>query len=353
MLMRSLVRAALLTVGVSIAATSIAATEARAGGPDFTTGYNQAWLEQDYGHDMTSSFAPQNAERLMQRVRASGGLAVRLWLFEGRKKEGILWQGTRAVGVDPAMLQNVEIIMQAARRHGVKVYWTALSANWVWPQKDQWAYAHYNLLNNKYGCTESFKWNVLLPILDRIMPYSDSLYGLDLLNEVQAAVKHWQFSKGWKGAQAWIEDMVDFVHFWAPGLPVTASSGHSEAVDDLLAERFCGLGLDFYDVHLYNDQGSIPRGWELRALAQRTRTPIVLGEFGQRTETRDDELQRQVTWYFLWRARNYGFTGAFAWRLDDDRDTPGYAAHHSYYIDGRQRPAVWLVRYFSWYFSYR
>jgi hypothetical protein len=329
----------------------IGLNEAHAYDPTFTTGYNQAWIEQDYGRDMTGAFTLQKVERLMRRVRASGGESVRLWLFEGRQKEGIIWKGARPVGVDPAMLRNVESIMQAARRHRVKVYWTALSANWVWPKNDKWFHGHYNILNDRFGCAQSFKWNVLVPILGRIWPYRDHVFGLDLLNEVQAAVKHWHFTKGWKGAQAWIYEMTAFVHWWAPGIHVTASSGHSTGVQDLLNGRFSGLGLDFYDIHLYNDTGTIPQGQKLRDLARWTGTPIVLGEFGQKTKRRDDDLQYRVTWYFLWSALSLEFKGAFAWRLDDDRAEPGWTAHHSFYIDDQPRPAVWLVRYLTWYYA--
>jgi len=132
---------------------------------------------------------------------------------------------------------------------------------------------------------------------------------------------------------------------------VTASAGHHTAVPDLLRGRYDGLGLDFYDVHVYDDDGRIPNAYWLWWHARRRGVPIVLGEYGQKTERRDDRIQVRATRGFLYRARAWGFAGALAWRLDDDRTAvnPSFPMHHTYWMDGRPRPAVREVRRFAHY----
>jgi len=321
-----------------------AAPDARA----FETGYNVAWFGEAYGRDFTRDWDESVVEREFARTRAMGGRCVRLWLFEGMEKDGVTFQGARATGLAPGFLANVERTCAIARRHGVRVYWTGLNGNWPWAKTGSWWNIHYNIVNDKYGAAQSFRARALGPVLDVLARNADTVYAFDVMNEVEGSISVWAWPDAWTGARKWIREEVAFVRTRLPGVAVTASAGWATASENLTKGRYSGLGLDFYDIHVYDDQGRIPDAFGLRMLSWRTATPILLGEFGQKSERRDDALQRRATKAFLDNAKAQNFLGALGWRLDDERPSvPGYAAHHSFIWQGRERPAAADVRAFA------
>ena len=60
-----------------------------------------------------------------------------------------------------------------------------------------------------------------------------------------------------------------------------------------------GTTAEVLDIHAYDDTGSIPFGDLLRNHARSQGVPIVLGEFGQKTEKVDPVLQAKVVSGFL------------------------------------------------------
>lgn len=300
-----------------------------------------------WGRDLSRDFDEAEWRRILERTRASGGKALRVWLCEGLAKEGVVWDGTRPLGLDPAFTANVQRLIELARAERVKIYWTLFDGNWPssWPRDGVEAWRHYNLLCNKYGEGDLFKERVLGPLVDLMEAAPDVTWGLDLMNEVQGSVKTWMWSDGWRGARRWAADWVAFVHDRAPGVRVTVSSGHHTSADDILAGRFDGLGLDFYDLHVYSDDGRIPRGWALVVHARAHGKPLVLGEFGQKSTTVDPALQARVTRGFLRDAARLGLRAAFAWRLEDWQSN---GRHFTFWErDGSPRPAVGIVRALS------
>lgn len=313
----------------------------------FEVGYNVAWIEEAYGSDFTSRWDEAAVDRALARTRAFGGGVARLWLFEGQQKDGVVFQGTRASGLAPQFLERIQRTCELARRRGVKIYWTGMNGNWPWARTGNWANIHYNICNDKYGEAQSFRARALGPVLDVLARNADTVYAFDVMNEVEGSVSQWFWPDGWTGARRWIRDEVAFVRAHLPGVAVTASAGWGTAAKDLVAGRFSGLGLDFYDIHVYDDAGRIPEATGLALLQWRTATPILLGEFGQKTARVDDAIQRRATAAFLENARAARFLGALGWRLDDERPAvPGYQAYHSYVLDDRERPVVADVRSF-------
>lgn len=308
------------------------------------TGFNQAWMDPGYGSDLTGSWDEAAWRRVFQRTRQGGGSVLRIWLFEGPNKEGVLWSGTRATGVDPAFLDHVRALIALAREHQVKVLWCVFDGNWFdhWGRGTVEHFRHFNILSNKYGEGDLFCSNALAPVVDLISGAADATYGLDLMNEVQGSVKTWMWSDGWAGCRRWIQRTAAFVHRRAAGLKVTASSGHHQAIDQVLDGKFDGLGLDFYDVHLYTDSGAIPRAAALVAHARARGVFVVLGEFGQSKTSVDAALQSRVAERCLAEARRAGFAAALAWRLEDSQAT---GEQFSFFEpDGRERPALAVMR---------
>lgn len=312
-------------------------------GRDLVVGYNQAWLEGAYGHDLTDRFDAAAWRRILTRTREGGGCAVRVWLLEGSAKEGVRWRGHEPLGLEPAFLANLRTLVDLAHEERVRLYWTLLSANWPahWPKGTLESERQYNVFNDKYGHGTLFRERVLGPILDVIAERPRATFALDLMNEVQGSVRTWFWSDGWTGARRFMRTTAAFAHRRCPWLKVTVSSGHHTAADDVLAGRFDGLGLDFYDVHVYTDDGRIPQGAALARHARRQGAPIVVGEFGQASEQVDDALQARVTRGILADARRLGFTAAFAWRLEDRQEG---GRRFSFYDGDRAPPALDVMR---------
>jgi hypothetical protein len=164
--------------------------------------------------------------------------------------------------------------------------------------------------------------------------YQGVIYGFDLINEIEAAINAGYFSS-WTAARTWIQNMTAFVKSYpcATGvtptcttigqwLPVTSTAGWGYAVQDVTMGEFSGLGLNFYDVHVYSNSGT---NWGQSALCTNTPDPLpfVLGEYGQNSSTVNDTLQNTVTTNFLNAAKNAKnaaksscFSSALAWKYE-------------------------------------
>lgn len=330
-----------VAAGLVLGASGIASAQDR-----FVLGFNQAWLEGKYASSLSGTFAEEDWGRILRRTREGGASTLRVWLFEGQQKEGIVWNGHEPTGVDPTYLANVRRLVALAASNGVRLYWTAGNGNWPdhWQKKGLERDRHWNLLQNRYGHGDLFRERCLGPVLDAIRERPEALYALDLMNEAEGAVKTWAWSEGWDGARRYFKASAGFVHRRAPGLKVTASAGWGDATRDILAGRFDGLGLDFLDVHVYTDQETLPRGAELVAHARKQGVPIIVGELGQDRSKDDPAHQARVTRGLLEDARRLGFAGAFAWRLED-RQPDG--KRFSFFDGDRPRPAYEEMRKFA------
>ncbi|HBP16653.1 MAG TPA: hypothetical protein DEA08_02520 [Planctomycetes bacterium] len=307
-------------------------------GQGFGVGYNQGWIDGSWGHDLTDRFDVSAWERVLRRTREGGGTVLRVWLLEGQAKEGVLWDGHAPLGVEPALLRNLRVLIALAEAEGVQLYWTLFDGNW----QDHWAKGldfdrHFNVLNDRYGHGALFRARVLGPILRVLNERPSVNYGFDLMNEVQGAIKAGCWPDRWRGARRFIELTTTFARGYVPTLRITASSGHHSASWDLLLGRFDGLGLDFYDVHAYTDSGRIKRGWFLARHARRRGLPIVLGEFGQKRRRLDPSLQAAVVRRATADAKRLGFAAALAWRLEDSQP---HDLRFSFYDGDRPRPAL-------------
>ena len=207
-----------------------------------------------------------------------------------------------------------------------------------------------------------------LPVPDFKLPV---IYAFDLMNEIEAPLNAGYFSNvppcnvpnatpscPVKVAQDWITDMTAYVKSISCGvncvtgswLPVTASAGGSYAAFEIASGLFSGLGLDFYDLHAYADWGLYPG---LTALCNTV--PIILGEYGQTSQTFDNWLQFWTTFNFLTTAKTHCFSAALAWKYETVCDprvagcpSQGYD-QWTYLIPGRGpfggtfRPAYYLI----------
>lgn len=303
--------------------------------PSFVIGYNQAWFGNSYGRSFTTDFDESAVRAAFLKTREGGGSVIRLWLFEIMQGLEVGGGAPRVVGVRADFLEHLERTLQIARETGVTVYLTLMDGNGMPADKSSLRDYYWNLLNDLHGEGEAFREKVLRPTLALATSYRDSVFALDLMNEIQAPIARHYWSDPWQGPRAWIRRHTEFVHAQAPWLKVTSSLGWEHAPKDLTRGLVSDLGLDFYDLHLYDDA---PTGhvfvWTCDR-ARRDRVPILLGEFGQKTQKDDDALQLAATKAFLKSAKESCYRGVLAWRLDAAEKTWRFLRE-----DGSFRPAA-------------
>jgi hypothetical protein len=325
----------------------------------FQVGFNQGWWLTHYGSQWTRELDRDHVRKMVAATArfAGPGAVLRVWLFEGANPGGVLWDGeespaasaprgshrTRPTGLDPRVRENWSWFLGLCEEHGVQAYPTLFDGNVSDFDPGPHRKAEYwNVLNEEYGAGQGFREEVLGPLLEAMAERRGAVFGLDLVNEVNNLVSdHW-FEGGWTGAVRFVGRWRAFVRARVPGLPVTASLGHHTATRHMLQGRLPRSVVDFYDFHLYNDTGAIPREGDVESLA--AEFPVVLGEFGQKASRFDDALQARVTRAFTSNARRLGLRGAFAWRLWDIRPGHNLQARHSYYASGAWRPATSALR---------
>lgn len=311
----------------------------------FDIGYNENWFGNDYLFSLIKTFDVHYVNKVFDDIKGAGGDFVRIYLFQVR--QGILLNKyvPQTLGIDPKMVANIKTVLDSAKDRGLRVYFTLHDANAMPPPSDK-AQAelrdyYFNLLHNKYGENDAFNNNVLVPLLNLFEQYKETIYGIDLANEMSAAIKHsyWSFFDQFYGPRRWMKTTKDFIKSKAPWVRVSCSAmGPAEVADGLYTD----LGFDFYDLHVYNDKGEIPYFYKICEMVRKTRVPIIVGEFGQLTQKVDDALQSKVTYNLLRNAKFSCFSGAIAWRFDA-ADT----IWHYQRPDGSLRPAVEVIKKFK------
>ncbi len=313
----------------------------------FWVGYNEPWFGDSNGNDIYWNWLSANpvvgqafpdypaplvdsqfgaTEGVLpgyfSAMKAGNAKIVRIWLFP-------LLQGIKPSD-PPSMPQTVSLtddfwdhlekVLETARANRLRVYLTALNgvdmANVFGLQPFLETYFR-DLLLNLNGETDAFKTKVLLPLLEKLEAYNQNhpgvLYAFDLMNESDAPAIVGYYSID--DARSWISDMASFVKAHS-SLPVTASAGYGYAVEEITAGFYSGLGLDFYDAHVYANSGRYPGQRALCARVRLDGLQIVLGEYGQRSQRFDDGLQVRATANFLNGARNSCFSSALAWKFE-------------------------------------
>lgn len=306
--------------------------------PEFAIGYNEAWFGHKYGFDLTLDFDRDRIARTFDAMSRAGARVVRLWVFEGR--QGIrLGEGVpQTQGIEEDLLSHLAYVLEVARSHGMLVELTALEGNEMPAESNAKRDYFVRLLTDRDGEGEAFRTRALKPLLALLDDNRDVLYGFDLINEIEAPRDRGYFVDRVAGPRAFMRELTAFVKRETPWLRVTSSAGWDSGAADIASGLFSGLGLDFYSLHAYSDEGVIPG---VEAVCRRARADgvaIVLGEYGQKSKREDDALQSYVTERFLHHARATCFSGALAWRFDAAESWWHYQS-----ADGHLRPAAAII----------
>ena len=323
----------------------------------FNVGFNQGWLNDSYAHQWSDrSYDEREAARVLDLAKNAGANTLRMWLFEGPATTSLLWNNGQVSGLSSEFVRNFEHFLRAAKSREIQVYVTLFDANTLknfatTELRDRW----WNLMNNRNGARTSFEKNALTPLLAILYSaeFRATVFGLDVMNEIDAAVAEFRFQNSWTGANQFtcgIRSVVQSKRGSRTAIPVTASIGwptiplyHRGAANIILDPNPHYSCVDFWDIHFYSDSGTIENCAKIGQLARNYGKKVYLGEFGQKSKSFDHGLQLRAAQKFVRNAKSCGFSGALAWRLTDARAAE---ARFSYEAFGSARPAYHFIR--SW-----
>ena len=314
----------------------------------FLIGYNEAWFGGNFGTDYSTAFDLDYEKKVFDGIVAAGGHLVRLFVFQ--MPQGITLGASPPLSqsVSADVLANVDATLTEARKRGLWVYLTILDACTIVKIVDPYHTWGLDILTNASGGRDAFNENALAPLLGVVDAHQEGIFGIDIINEIQAAMQNGVFADSWNDARAFLAAEAAFIKTNLPWVRVTATAGwpsdilQTGAQYDIANGLYTGLGLDFYDLHAYYDSGSYTGATAMCNRALLDGVPIYLGEFGQKTHSEDDTLQYNATAAFLNNSIGLCFKGAFAWRYD-----PAEAWLHYMRADWTPRPAVTAMQAFG------
>lgn len=336
--MKNILRALVLLLLIGTQASAVTPLPDR---DHFIVGYNEAWFGEHYTDSWTTGFDRTHVAQELDGMVAGGAKVVRVFLVAFSSYLELRSEAPQTLGLREPLLENFEVFLRMAESRGLRVYATILNSTDMWRASGALRDYYWNLIHNRYGEGDAFKARVVEPILQVVNRHRGGVYALDLMNEMEGALIAGYFPDLWTGARHWIGDMLGYVKARSPWLPVTSSMGWGWAQLETSAGFYSGLGLDFYDMHVYNDYGAIFAGETLCLRAALEGMPILLGEFGQHVARVDDALQEDLTRSYLTAARSSCFAGALAWKFES-------ADYFSYRrADDSFRPAYFVMREFA------
>jgi hypothetical protein len=316
--------------------------------PSFLVGYNEGWFARSFGADYTTRFDLGYVRRVFDGIVAGGGHVVRLWLWEVPQGFALGPTPPQTGQLSSEFLGNFDAVLGEARLRGLWVYPTLLDANTIAKSSGTLRTYGVNLLNNAAGEQDAFNANVVSPLCTVLAAHRDVIFGIDVINEIQAAYKNGVFPDQTSGPRAFIQREAAFLKSKLPWVKVTSSAGWPDdaartgAQYDIANGFYSGLGLDFYDLHAYSDSGTFTGATAMCSRAATDGVPVYLGEFGQSTRSTDDTLQYNATASFLNNAKALCFKGALAWRFDAAESFWNYVR-----ADFSERPAVAVMKAFG------
>ena len=299
----------------------------------FWVGYNEAWFADNYINWLAQnpSFPLNNMPypsafdidpvgkmgfvgNVFAGMQNGAAKIVRIWVFPGLQGIKIDTGGLTAGLTDDFSNPNklyLQQVLSLAHNYGLKVYITALNAN-----DAPYHQPYFNNLFKDPG-REAYKNNVLGPLLGILnnYPYPTDIYALDVINEIEGAINAGFVT--WTGAQNWIRNIADFAHTTSPWLPVTSTAGGGWAVQEITFGFFSNIHLNFYDLHVYSDNGQYFGMTQLcNKVSVADKSKIILGEYGPKSHVDDQNLQSSATFTFLYGANTHCFSAALAWMYE-------------------------------------
>lgn len=312
----------------------------------FIKGFNQAWFKTSYSAQWLDGYYDKNyAESILILNKNAGSTLVRMWLYEGvQLNQFAINKRSGKLVLRPDFILNLKHFLGLARKHKVKVNLTFLDGNSFRgiEQSPELLNFWSDVFNDHNGALKSFYQSAIAPIYKLIQDeFSDVVTQVDLVNEVNAVVEYRLFKDH-------VLSMPKFLCTLASKSPspVTASLGWANAEELFFSGFLANSCLNFYDLHFYNDSGTVGRCEDYKKLSKQG-VRLQLGEFGQLTTTLSDDLQSEVTANFLKTAKDCGFMSALPWRLVEWRGGNDPEERFSYVNPTGPRKAYYVFKDFA------
>lgn len=284
-------------------------------------GVNVPYLGGEYGHDLAENgrfptwpchFSAQRAYRPLIEAKRIGFSAVRMWLCENA--EGIrVDDAGRVIGVSDALLDSIAILQEAARLHGLYMYWNLLDGN-AWPREGD---PITRSILADADQSARFAEHVVAPIVRRLDPAIT--FALDVVNEPESSTADC-IEVGGPTPVAW-EDIGRAIRIAGQAarserdLMITSGTMHV-----FLPKLWrSGAELSAIDVHVYHPNGGLPSREDLATYVEDPAIlslPLIGGELGIPKDPGPVEPTSLCN--YLHNAKRLEYTAAFLWQLEGD-----------------------------------
>ncbi|KZP03533.1 glycoside hydrolase family 5 protein [Athelia psychrophila] len=295
----------------------------------FVKGVNQPWGNNQYGHWLSSSIQGYSAVYSSSDMAATFAAAkdigaewVRIWLFEAG--QGLTIDGNKYVtGLKSDFETNFNDVLSHAAANGVKVYPTFFNFA---PNTADFPIANFFTDSNAQTALLN---NLIKPFI-KTYGSNSNIAAFQLYNELNGIANPY-FGSGYVINQAvaktWVTSTTAAIKSVNSAAKVSVSqiyindAYHAVGVSNV---DYVGTGVDFYDIHIYSDNGAeIPA-----ASAFKLDKPVYLGEFGESTGEGDSH-QNDVIYNFFVAAKAGGWAGALYWNLGFAGSQPGVCGSDS------------------------
>ena len=262
-------------------------------------GGSLAWTS--YGHTFTSAYNSGTIGTYLNEFKSNHLNYVRVWVCEGL--DGLTIDGNgNCTGISSQLISNVQNFVWQANNLGITVEFVFINYQDV--------LNHPNLVTNSNNMWSLIN-NGLVPLGKAVQGYNCQF---DLINEGDHSVSYvgWGYLRQWVINAKWALNQ-NGVNRW-----VTMSDSNYADLTNNLSGTVGGLGLNFYEYHMYNDQGWCPVASYLGGV------PVELNEFGAATPAEG------------WNHNSYTFNKALLGNFMNNAQSQGYicAAFWSYINDG-------------------
>ena len=270
------------------------ALPARAGLAYF--GGNLAWSQ--YGRTFTTAYNSGTMGTYLTEFKNDHLNYVRVWVCEGL--DGLTFDGNgNCTGISSQLLSNVQNFAGQANGKGICVEFVFL--NYMDIQ------SYPNMLTNSSNMSNLIS-KALVPLGKAIQGYNARI---DLINEGNVATN----KVSWGNLRSFISTSLTALHNNGVNRWVTMSDQYSADYTSYFTSTVGGLGLNFYEYHDYNGDGSVPV-----SNANVGYAPLDMNEFGPGNGWNNNSYtsNKNVLGQFLNNAQNKGYEAAAFWCYIND-----------------------------------
>lgn len=355
----------------------------------FDFGINLAWLNNSNGHDLGYNpyfagpaphpdwgiyWSTQLVRTYLADIAARGFTVVRMWAFE--KLEGLEFDASTfnparvvtqrlsnghaevietpseyekhniplVTGLQAVFCENVVDLMRLAEEARLEIYWTLLSpANYFFDPLRHHEWAVHRMLSDTQ-CRTAFVQKALVPFLEILRPFNNSVYAIDLINEPEGFAYARRRGRTLSPnilkefALEYIREASRAVRSASHPFKISAGFRSRKTIE----HNYTHLEpeLDFFDVHHYGTGGL-----DCKPISGSIK-PTILGEVGYRNWRGKfrptDRQQLRVVDRIISEAMEKKFRGCLVWRYTPcaTTDDGNNLLHKGRDSSNRWRPAL-------------